>query len=185
MGTKFSIKSKKGIPYWEPRSLSTQLKESSERRKTAKLFFVIKKLKIFFLTWFAYYCPIAKWRITLNKWKGVNIGEGVFIGPACILEFSYPEYIYVEDNASLTGEIFVLAHNNPSKHLRYTLMSFVAPTIIHEGAWIGIRATILPGSVIGKNTIVGAGSIVTGKIPEQIIISGNPAKEIGKVKINK
>ena len=185
MGIKFSIKPKKGIPYWEPRSIKNQLNESSARRNIPRLNFVFRKLKIFLLTWLAYYCPIANWRILFNKWKGVNIGVGVFIGPACVLEFAYPEYIYIEDNASLTGEIFVLAHNNPSKHLRYTLMSFVAPTIIHEGAWIGIRATILPGSEIGKNTIVGAGSIVTGKIPEQIIISGNPAKEIGKVKINK
>ncbi|HYF67849.1 MAG TPA: acyltransferase [Ohtaekwangia sp.] len=53
-----------------------------------------------------------------------------------------------------------------------------AAVIIKDGAFIGGHATILKGSVIGENAIVGACSVVTGNIPAGEIWAGNPAKFI-------
>lgn len=49
------------------------------------------------------------------------------------------------------------------------------PIKVGAGAWIGIRAVILPGVEIGEGAIIGAGSVVTHSIPPMAIAMGNPA----------
>ena len=49
------------------------------------------------------------------------------------------------------------------------------PVIIKDGAFIGGHSTILKGVTIGKNSIVGAGSVVFQDIPDEQIWAGNPA----------
>lgn len=59
------------------------------------------------------------------------------------------------------------------------LPGFGKTTRIDDNCWIGMNCMILPGVHIGKNTIVGAGSVVTKSFPEgDVIIAGNPAKII-------
>lgn len=53
-----------------------------------------------------------------------------------------------------------------------------SPTIIEDNVFIGTGALILKGVRIGKNSVVGAGSVVTKNIPENSIVAGNPAKII-------
>lgn len=50
---------------------------------------------------------------------------------------------------------------------------------IGNNCFIGIRAIILPGTTIGDNTIIGAGAVVKGNIPNGVIVVGNPGKIIG------
>jgi acetyltransferase-like isoleucine patch superfamily enzyme len=50
--------------------------------------------------------------------------------------------------------------------------------ILKEGCWIGAGAIILPNVTIGKNAVVGAGSVVTKSIPDRVVAVGNPAKII-------
>lgn len=52
------------------------------------------------------------------------------------------------------------------------------PIIIGEGCFIGANSIILKGTILGKNVIVGAGSVVCGTFPDNVIIAGNPAKII-------
>ena len=52
------------------------------------------------------------------------------------------------------------------------------PVTIEDNADIGIGSILLPGVTIGKNSIIGAGSVVTRNIPENAIAYGNPAKTI-------
>lgn len=49
-------------------------------------------------------------------------------------------------------------------------------TFVEEGASIGSSATILCGIKIGKGAIVGAGSVVTKDVPENSVVTGNPAR---------
>lgn len=48
--------------------------------------------------------------------------------------------------------------------------------VVKDNVWIGMSVSILPGVVIGENSIVGAGSVVTKNIPENEIWIGNPAR---------
>jgi acetyltransferase-like isoleucine patch superfamily enzyme len=50
------------------------------------------------------------------------------------------------------------------------------PVIIHDGAFIGGHTTILKGVTIGKNSIIGAGSVVFDSVPDEQIWAGNPAR---------
>lgn len=52
------------------------------------------------------------------------------------------------------------------------------PIVIGEGCFIGANSIILKGTTLGKNVIVGAGSVVCGKFPDNVIIAGNPARVV-------
>lgn len=57
----------------------------------------------------------------------------------------------------------------------------VAPTVLSENVWIGEKAIVLKGVSIGRNSIVGAGSVVTKSLPENVIAAGNPATVIREI----
>lgn len=50
------------------------------------------------------------------------------------------------------------------------------PVVIEDNVWIGDKATILPGVTVGKNSIIGANSVVTKSVPANSVVVGNPAK---------
>ena len=52
------------------------------------------------------------------------------------------------------------------------------PVFIGNNVFIGANVLLLKGSRIGENSVVGAGSVVTGKIPSNVIAAGNPARVI-------
>jgi acetyltransferase-like isoleucine patch superfamily enzyme len=53
---------------------------------------------------------------------------------------------------------------------------------IGTNVFIGMNCILLPGSNIGNNVIIGAGSIVRGTIPDFAIVAGNPAQVIGDIR---
>ncbi len=57
----------------------------------------------------------------------------------------------------------------------------VVPTRVKRGASIGSNATVMCGVIIGKNAIIGAGSVVLKDVPDNTVVAGNPAKIIRKV----
>ncbi len=90
----------------------------------------------------------------VQLWDGITLQDGVFVGP----------------NATFTNDIRPRSKAYPDSFLR---------TTVEEGASIGANATILPGIRIGRNAMVGAGSVVTRSVPPNAIVVGNPAKIIG------
>lgn len=57
----------------------------------------------------------------------------------------------------------------------------VAAVTVGCNVWIGSNVRILKGSTIGDNSVIGAGSIVTGEIPANVVAVGAPAKPIRSV----
>ncbi len=57
-----------------------------------------------------------------------------------------------------------------------------SPIIIGDDCWIGANSCIMKGVVLGERSIVAAGSVVTKSFPADVLIGGNPAKVIRKLK---
>jgi UDP-2-acetamido-3-amino-2,3-dideoxy-glucuronate N-acetyltransferase len=50
--------------------------------------------------------------------------------------------------------------------------------IVRAGAMVGANATLLPGIVIGRRALIGAGSVVVDDVPDGAVVAGNPARII-------
>ncbi len=89
----------------------------------------------------------------------ISIGNNVMVAPeAIILTLSHK----FSDFANLSGD-----------HI-------VTEVVIEDNVWIGVRCTLLPSSHISRCTIVGAGAVVAGMLPPNVVIGGVPAKVIRK-----
>jgi acetyltransferase-like isoleucine patch superfamily enzyme len=111
-------------------------------------------------------------RVRLNRWRGVNIGKGVWIGYDAIIETSYPHLVTIRDRAAVGIRVTIIAHNREQRGV-----------IIEEDASIGVGAIILPGVTIGRGAIVTAGSVVTKSVPPKTMVQGNPARPIATVEV--
>lgn len=93
--------------------------------------------------------------------------------------------IYIGNDVLIGSQVTIMDHNahgiNPTK--RRTSHGTSSEIIIEDNVWIGNNVTILSGTKIGKNSIVGVGSVVKGIFPQNVIIQGNPAKIIKEIKI--
>jgi acetyltransferase-like isoleucine patch superfamily enzyme len=58
------------------------------------------------------------------------------------------------------------------------------PTKVESGASIGSGSTLMCGVTVGRNAIVGAGSVVIANVPDHAIVAGNPAKILRKMNVN-
>ena len=55
------------------------------------------------------------------------------------------------------------------------------PVVIEDNVWLGLNVIVLKGVTIGKNSVIGAGSVVTKSIPANVIAAGNPCKVIKSI----
>ncbi|MFC0081725.1 DapH/DapD/GlmU-related protein [Aciditerrimonas ferrireducens] len=53
-----------------------------------------------------------------------------------------------------------------------------APVSIGAGSWLGAGVVVLPGARIGRHVVVGAGSVVTGELPDNCVAVGAPARVV-------
>lgn len=70
---------------------------------------------------------------------------------------------------------------NPTERIAKKMIA--RPITLEDGVWIGGSAIILGGTTIGRNSIIGAGSVVTHDIPANVIAVGNPAKILRPIKL--
>ena len=55
------------------------------------------------------------------------------------------------------------------------------PVEIGSGTWIGHGAIVLPGATIGRNVVIGAGSVVRGTVPDHCVVVGVPARVVRRL----
>ena len=119
----------------------------------------------------------------------VEIENGVKIGKNCKIQ----AFVFVPSGVTLEDNVFIGPHVcfTNDKIPRATRGGklkvagkdwHVEKTLVKKGASIGANSTILAGIIIGENSIVGAGSVVTKDVPANVIVAGNPAKILRKLK---
>jgi acetyltransferase-like isoleucine patch superfamily enzyme len=113
----------------------------------------------------------------------VEIQKGVMIGKNCKIS----SHSFICEGVQICNNVFI-GHNvtfindrfpravNQNGELQTEDNWACVGTYIDDGASIGSSVTILCGVHIGKNAIVGAGSVVTKNIPENTVFAGNPAR---------
>jgi len=58
---------------------------------------------------------------------------------------------------------------------------YAFPVVIEDNVWLGIGVIIHPGVTIGRNSVIGSGSVVTKDIPADVVAVGNPCKVLRKI----
>ena len=112
---------------------------------------------------------------------GVNLGKVVIGNNVVIMNGSLMMAsggITIEDNTMLAANVQLISNNHD---LDVRAVITCLPIHIKKNCWIGAGATILRGVTIGENAVVGAGSVVTKDVPDNVIVAGNPAKIIKRI----
>ena len=124
-------------------------------------------------------------RIDLSTWETdkingeLQLGKYILISPGTSIRSA--QKIVIGDSTMIASDVTI---TDSDWHDIYDRTDYVASpkeVIIQENVWIGEKSLILKGSKIGKNSIIGAGSVVSGEVPANVIFAGNPAKEIKKL----
>ncbi len=63
-----------------------------------------------------------------------------------------------------------------------TDVGILGPITIGDNVFIGMNTILLPGTRVGNNVVIGAGTVVRGSIPDYSVVSGNPAKVIDDIR---
>lgn len=118
----------------------------------------------------------------------IRIGSRVVIRPGCMLFADARDGgagITIADDVLLGSGVHIYVHNHQFDDLSVPVIDQgyypSKPVILETGSWIGARAIILPGVTIGRNAVVGAGSVVTRDIQAFTVVGGNPARVIRKI----
>lgn len=104
----------------------------------------------------------------------VIIGKKVFFNNYCSINCH--ERIEIGDNCIFGESVKIYDHNHKFRDINKTIMSqgySVKNVTIGKNCWIGSNACILPGSHIGDNVIIGAGTVISGTIPDGMIVTAN------------
>lgn len=128
--------------------------------------------------------PFMQWRRIILKACGYSIGKYAYI-PASFKVSDLKNRrnnLIIGNRVSIGPDVLIITDSSPNNSRLLKAFPLVSKNVtIEDDAWIGARVTILPGVIIGKGAIIGAGSVVIKNIPEFTIAAGVPAKEIRRI----
>lgn len=163
-------------------------------------------IKAFRFVWFSCIQTLLHWslppaRVILLRWFGASIGKdsvilncsfynayhygfsklvignNCFIGDEVLLDLRGKTIL--EDYTTLSNRVTTVNHINvgyadhPLQKRYPTKESYV---IFRRGCFVGTGAIILPGVTVGRESVVGAGAVVTKNVPDKKLVVGIPAK---------
>lgn len=118
--------------------------------------------------------------------KNIFVGDKVIINMNCT--FVDNNRIEIGNNVLIASNVQIYTATHSTDVHERTMQdwteekaicnTFALPVKIEDNVWIGGGAIILPGVVIGKNSVIGAGSVVTRSIPPNCVAVGSPCRMI-------
>lgn len=111
--------------------------------------------------------------------KNIKVGKDSVIGENAVLDGR--DKINIGNHVDIASEVMI--YNCEHDVNSESFAAVCAPVTIEDYVFIGPRAIILPGVMIKKGAVIGAGAVVTKDVEEFKIVGGVPAKEISERKI--
>ena len=118
-----------------------------------------------------FYCPYG---------QNIHIGDHVYLNVLCTIldcnEVRIGHHVMIGPSV----QIYTAAHALEAE-ARIQGWEVAEPVVIEDNVWVGGGAILLPGVTIGRNAVVGAGAVVTGSVPANAVVAGNPARVIREI----
>ena len=108
--------------------------------------------------------------------SNIQLGERVFFNFNCVvLDVCC---VTIGDHTLIGPAVQIYTATHPLDAAQRRLAESGKPVEIGSDVWIGGGAIILPGVRIGARTVIGAGSVVTRDVPDEVFAAGNPCRVI-------
>jgi len=114
---------------------------------------------------------------------GTNIifGSKVFFNFNCVVLDVMQ--VIIGDNVLFGPSVQIYTATHPmDAETRRQWLEFAKPVRIGSDVWVGGAAIVCPGVTIGNRSVIGAGSVVTRDVPDDVFAAGNPCKVVRRLK---
>ena len=112
--------------------------------------------------------------------KNLHVGSNVHIGSDCLIDLE--AIVSIGPGTTLSPRVVLISHSDPGTAHNSPISKEFPPTAfgvrIGENCWIGTASTLLDGSFIADQCVIGAGSVVRGSLDGCSLYAGVPVKKI-------
>ena len=113
----------------------------------------------------------------------VDYGKYLTVGERTFINYSFTALdvapITIGDDVQIGPNVQLLTPTHPVEPgPRKDKLEAAKPITIGNNVWIGGGAIVLPGVSVGENSVIGAGTVVTKDVPANVVVVGNPAREV-------
>ena len=116
------------------------------------------------------------------NWGGHHVHFGSDVYANSNLTLVDDGHIFIGDKVMIGPNVTIATANHPiDPELRDKGLQYNRDVYVGENTWLGSGVVIVPGVRIGKNVVIGAGSIVTKDIPDNVLAVGNPCRVLREV----
>lgn len=115
--------------------------------------------------------------------RGVRIGEGTFFfaPKTTTVDMTRPYMLSIGRNVMVAAGVTILSHDygwSVVKGVQGDVYGSCDETLIDDNVFLGVNSVILKGAHVGANVIIGAGSVVSGDIPDNCVAAGVPCRPL-------
>ncbi len=110
----------------------------------------------------------------------IEIGENFYANVNCVVldgaKVTFGDNVFIAPDCG-----FYTAGHPLDVEQRNRGLEYAYPITIGNNVWIGAQVCVMPGVIIGDNTVIGAGSVVTKDIPSNVLAVGNPCRVLREI----
>lgn len=156
--------------------------------KIKKIFCIVLRKIIFLFDGINNKIFTSMYYMWLKKMGVTFVGKPNYISSTAYIDGQGYQKIVIGKDAVISRDVMILTHDYSVETALHTInegteerkLHINDGVIIGNNSFIGARASLLPGSKIGEDCIIGACAVVKGEIPDNSIVIGNPSKIINK-----
>jgi acetyltransferase-like isoleucine patch superfamily enzyme len=117
---------------------------------------------------------VSRTRIAYYRFMGISIGKGCYVSLGAHLDVRRGR-VTIGSNVSVSSGSYILGHTG------FQALKEGQETALEDNVKIFVNAVVMPGVRVGKNSIVGAGAVVSRDVPPNALVMGNPARVVKRL----